>query len=424
MCNYNAMSREAQFVKFIGRMKLEAPLVAHLRADEHARPDEALPRGMDRAIDLGSEPERAALLRATALQERADAKRGGRPPCQVVDAVIAGPPPWEAADAWPVERVQDWARDSAAWLRSLLPKDTPFDAITLHCDERSPHVGALWPCALPDGRGVNGLSWKRTRQHMVERATGKTIRDPSAQMTALQDHYHEHVGARYDIGRGQRGAGIEYAPLDRRKGLEERAADTAARLDEERAATAQKERELVEAEQRRQREQATAQEAIRQQETASRKARTERDRERDRADRERDRADAAEHLAAQKEEELVATTRRRLRDEAKAQTATRQQEAQTHKARAERNAETRRADAAEQDRDREHQRADAAESRAGELGRRLEATDIQRQRERNGAARAEQQARRRQVGRPSPAPRRSPAPEPTRTPDRDRGYSR
>ncbi len=99
------------------------PLVAHLRRDPGARP-EAVPRPGKPLIDLGSEPDH-------------------RPGRVMIQAILGGPPPYEAEDAWPPEKILDWAVESAAWLRGLT--GVPFHTIALHHGERSAHFHAVFP---------------------------------------------------------------------------------------------------------------------------------------------------------------------------------------------------------------------------------------------------------------------------------------
>ena len=225
------------------------PLTKHLEGREDARPVEALARpGLARSIDFGAEPERARLLVGRALADRAAAGTGGRPPLQCIDGLISGPPPFESAEAWPIDRLEDWSRDSITWLRSLLPPDTPLYTAHLHTDETSPHLHPSFPPALADAKGVTALSWKRMQSYMAESAAGQPIKNPVSQLRAMQDSYHREVGQRYGLERGKVGAKIEYAPLDRTEGLRRRAAGAEARAAEERERRTEAETRTVEAE--------------------------------------------------------------------------------------------------------------------------------------------------------------------------------
>lgn len=242
-----------QCVRFATRATLPAPLAAHLRGDPDARPVEAIPRADRPPLDLGGEPDRAAALLAAALA----VKRPGRKGRQAVDVIIAGPPPFESPDAWPDEMVNDWAADSAAWLRNLVR--VPFHVAALHTDERSPHVHTALAPVVEDPDGRPRLSWKRLQATMAERAAGRPVRDNRTQLSVIQDHYQAHIGRRYGLDRGRRLARGErspkYEPPDRVKGLQDRVRDAERRQREaedeqrradQRAAAAKDERQRAE----------------------------------------------------------------------------------------------------------------------------------------------------------------------------------
>ena len=337
---------KSQLVRFNNLAELPAGLAAHLAGDERARPAEAIARGQERAIDLGAEPERGRLDIAEALEARRAAKTGGRPPSQAVDVLFAGPPPYEASDAWAQDKIDAWAQDSITWLRGLLPPGTPLLAASIHTDERAPHGHAAFPPISPDGHGVASLSWKRTRIEMCERAGAGPLTKPSDQLRALQDSYHETVGKKHGLERGQRGAGIEYAPLDRRKGLEARAADTAARLAEAKDREAAEREARIETERRHARERDIFEARIRDHAVA-------RAEEREKSKAETKRANAAAEKTADAERRAAAAADRK----------TAATEAAAAKDRA----------VLEHRVDREAERADAAESRTADAQRRADA---------------------------------------------------
>ena len=99
-------------------------------------------------VDQGRE----ALATAKAMRRG----RGAPGKVEVVDVLFAGPPPYEAADAWSDEKVNAWAQASVAWLRARAPTAYIFGAY-LHRDERSPHLHVLFVPITDDGR----LSWNR-----------------------------------------------------------------------------------------------------------------------------------------------------------------------------------------------------------------------------------------------------------------------
>ena len=258
----------AAFVHFTPSSPGKPPpraLTAHLRGDDDARPVEAVKRqDLPRAIDYGSEPDRAQKVVSDALRERREAKTGGRPPIQNVKVLIAGPPPWESTEAWPLEKVDRWAKANVRWLRKILPPGTPLLVSRVHCDELSPHHHVSFPPVSPDHTGLTTLSWKRTQAYMADEAAGAPVKNSSrAQMTAIQSSYHRAVGRHLDLARGKVGARIQYAPLDRSVGAARRIANTAALLADEKRAREEAERRAAEqaAERRRAEQTAAAQQA-------------------------------------------------------------------------------------------------------------------------------------------------------------------
>ena len=161
---------------------------------------------------------------------------------------MSGPPPWDAPDAWPLDRVKDWGNDAVTWLRSVLPPDTPLETAHLHTDETSPHLHGAFPPALADAKGVTALSWKRVNAYMAAQAAVHPVKPGPAEMRALQQSYFENVGRKYGLGRGKVGARIEYAPLDRTEGLKRRTAGAEARAVEERERRSEAEKQAADAE--------------------------------------------------------------------------------------------------------------------------------------------------------------------------------
>ena len=254
----------AAFVHFTPSSPGKPPpraLTAHLRGDDDARPVEAVKRqDLPRAIDYGSEPDRAQKVVSDALRERREAKTGGRPPIQNVKVLIAGPPPWESTEAWPLEKVDRWAKANVRWLRKILPPGTPLLVSRVHCDELSPHHHVSFPPVSPDHAGRTTLSWKRGQAYMADKAAEAPVKNSSrAQMSAIQSSYHRVVGRRLGLERGKVGARIQYAPLDRSVGAARRIANTAARLaDEKRAREYAERRAEQQAAERRRAEQTAA----------------------------------------------------------------------------------------------------------------------------------------------------------------------
>ena len=192
-----------QVVRLAGVAKYSKAHAGHVWGDEDARPKEARARsehGGVRAMILGGEQQRAEQL----IKEVRRQKRPGRKAAEVVDFVIAGPPRFGAEDAWPKEKVVEWAVASSAWLEKLMGPKPILIASSLHLDESAPHVHAAFvPVSGADSRGPK-LSLKSLR---IERFGG--LRDPRRQLTWLQDSYQKEVGVKFGLDRG---GGIEGRP--------------------------------------------------------------------------------------------------------------------------------------------------------------------------------------------------------------------
>ena len=210
-------------------------MAAHNRGDEDARPVEAAGRDIydgRAAIDLGSEPEKARLLIAEAMMIR----RRGRKGDQITEFLIAGPPPFESPDAWPVDKLDAFAHDSADWLRAILPDRVPLHTVAHHVDERSPHIQGCFPnVTFDDGSDAPRLSWERVLDHMTRTAADRLAAagEPAPEqyshrerMSILQDSFHAEVGRRYGLDRGEKGSTRRNDPPDRTRGLKERLSDT------------------------------------------------------------------------------------------------------------------------------------------------------------------------------------------------------
>ena len=226
----------SQVLRFENRPTLDSALEAHNRGDADARPDEAAGRAMydgRAAIDLGSEPEQARLLIAQALMIR----RRGRKGDHITEFMIAGPPPFESEDAWPVERLDAFARDSTQWLRDILPDGVPLHTVSMHVDERSPHIQGCLPNITFDDaeRTRPRVSWDRTLSSMTATAVKRLIEagEPTStnytdrqRLSIIQDSFQAEVGRRYGLDRGEIGSKRPHEPPDRERGLSERLSDT------------------------------------------------------------------------------------------------------------------------------------------------------------------------------------------------------
>ena len=197
-----------------------------MRGDEDARPLEAIDRDEPpRAIQLEAEPDRAA---AVVVASRG-VKRRGPKANEVVDVLIAGPPPWDAADAWPLEQVEDWGRASLAWLQNEIAPGCPVAEAAIHTDERSPHLHAVIVPVAEYTRDGPRLGWSRVQRAAAQRISGSAVKTPSGQMRAIQDGYHARVGQAFGLGRGKRGSSRRHEDPDRVQGLEDRVRDAEAR---------------------------------------------------------------------------------------------------------------------------------------------------------------------------------------------------
>ena len=234
-------------------------LDAHNRGD--SRPRTAIPRAeFEYKASLEIAPDEGVatpVLAAIKEQNRAERRRG-RPPSQRVRLLFGHPPPFEAADAWPHDRLKAWSRDSAAWLRRHVERASAGAAIVervdLHVDELRPHLHATVIPVMPRP-GMTGpvaaaladfgpggvpaanlrLSWRELQFGMFPPAPVKGQTPASASMCALQDSYHAEVGRRYGMERGKPSDAIRSEP-DRLEGLK-----TRVRLSDERAQRVERE---------------------------------------------------------------------------------------------------------------------------------------------------------------------------------------
>ena len=83
--------------------------------------------------------EMALMAADRVMREELAKPRRGKRPCRAVELLFAGPPPWDSPEAWPMERVLEWARATLEFVRTALP-DAKIAGASLHLDERSPHI--------------------------------------------------------------------------------------------------------------------------------------------------------------------------------------------------------------------------------------------------------------------------------------------
>ena len=203
-------------------------------ANDHAGPPDVV------ELSTTIDPDDLATL-AEQRRQSLRGKRGARPK-SMAELVIWGPPRHAAPDAWPRERSVEWARESVAWIRRCFP-DSPITEASLHMDEGSPHVHVgLFPRYL-DRAGEMGYGWKRAERAASARLAGRTpvlnadrqgVRGreaAGADMAALLDSYHMEVGAKYGLGRGERGSGRKHEAVTVDEASRRHAEDRKAALD-------------------------------------------------------------------------------------------------------------------------------------------------------------------------------------------------
>ena len=177
------------------------------------RPDvvREVPPGERAIVELDGVDGPAAARRAvhSAAADRRRTGRRGRPGNPYWEALFAGPPAYDAPDAWPADRELAWARALVPWLRSVAPEATVASA-TLHRDETSPHVHVVFACAA--------VSWNATQGELV-RSMGRNSRIRGSGYIALQDSLHAGVSAGFELERGVSAAesGRRHEPIDRSK---------------------------------------------------------------------------------------------------------------------------------------------------------------------------------------------------------------
>ena len=220
-----------------GRKAMPRPLAKHIKGE--TRPQEAVGRaeyGGRASIRIAGDPELADKRLAEALA----IKRPGRPGLGNVEFFASGPPPFEASDAWPAERVIAWARRFAAWLDDAIGPDAVIRGLELHLDERAPHLHGDFVPLVRDERGM-----KRNWEAVAARMIGHSSAKGPAVMRAIQDRYYENVSRPFGLGRGEIGSKRRHEPPDRDKGLRERVQDAEARTNEAMGAAAAAEASLA-----------------------------------------------------------------------------------------------------------------------------------------------------------------------------------
>ena len=139
-------------------------------------------------------------------------KTRGRQAMGAATWVFAGPPRYdgEKEPPWSTEKVRTWSKDCVKWLVDRAGPGSRLAHCALHQDEGAPHLHATLIVADEQGR----LGWNRVRKNFtVPGKTGELL------MSGLQDNFHEAVGRKHGLDRGEVGSNREHAPVDRGLGL-------------------------------------------------------------------------------------------------------------------------------------------------------------------------------------------------------------
>ena len=208
-----------QFLRFQTRPKVMMPLLH--RYDGTNPPAHATtPREGSPVVSL-LEGERArgeftALAARNAQKVQRMLGLRGRVPVPLVDALMAGPPPWTSPEAWKEEKIMEWAWSSHGWLQGKLAAASPLAQISgcwLHRNKRSPHI---FMCVIPLLED-NRLGWGKIQRAMGlgGKATCRATRrsETSACLSAIQDDYWLQVARKFGLGRGEKGSRRRHEPV-------------------------------------------------------------------------------------------------------------------------------------------------------------------------------------------------------------------
>ena len=156
------------------------------------------------------EAARKALAAAKANKGR------GRPgSIECVRFFFGGPPPFEAPDAWPQDRLAEWMQANTDWVQRCAGLNAVIAAAYCYKDERSAYQRLLLIPITDKGR----LSWTA-----LERKFALNPKVPSRLiMSSMQDRYQQEVGKRFGLKRGEIGSRRKHEVINRPKGVFERA---------------------------------------------------------------------------------------------------------------------------------------------------------------------------------------------------------
>ena len=195
-------------------------LVQHILGE--IRPRNAVPRPGLPAVDVLVNDVDAA--RAAMDAELARPRRGAHP-CPAVDFIFAGPPPHDGPCAWKVEVVETWASTTLAWVRRYCP-DAVIAAAAVHWDERSPHMHLLLAPIVREGEKVR-LGIKAIRKSLASGvpAPKRKRGQHRDELSAVQDSFQKHVGARFGLRRGNTQSTARHVAVDALEGTQRRLND-------------------------------------------------------------------------------------------------------------------------------------------------------------------------------------------------------
>ena len=229
------------------RKRLASGLAAHL--DGTTRPATAIDAERCRS-QRGREPIEALLPDASAevralLQKHRENRRRGGQPNELIELLLAGPPPWEherdedgnlaGEPPWPPEKVDEWRDASLAWGEKIFGPESRLLGAWLHADEMSPHIH-LAGVPIHEGR----ISWKALKLRFARDFLGREKVHHRSIYSAMRNSYHTEVGQRFGLARGEVKVfderGQDAKPIDRAKTAEhrERVAKAEAKAAEER----------------------------------------------------------------------------------------------------------------------------------------------------------------------------------------------
>lgn len=201
------------------RSALTGALAAHVLG--HSRPETAAPRpGLEPVLLLLGKRSQQKINEAIAILDSTYRHHRAKP---IVEAVIAGPPPYGQTDSWSTEQVQELLDETIRFLTQMLPGAFVY-AAAIHQDEGAPHGHIFF---LPRTRDLGAISWNRAAAEAVGMKPPGAGAEGRAQQrrigSAWQDAYFVQVASRLNLGRGQRGSTRRHHAINRVRAAEMRA---------------------------------------------------------------------------------------------------------------------------------------------------------------------------------------------------------